>query len=48
MEDRKIDFDLVADAGEKEASKTRRKGAKGKTAHRGKDVSKGKRRKKRS
>ncbi|MCP4334785.1 MAG: ribonuclease R [Gammaproteobacteria bacterium] len=48
MEDRKIDFDLVANADEKQASKTRRKGATGKVTKRGKAVSKGKRRKKRS
>ena len=48
MEDRKIDFDLVTDANEKEASKTRRKGEKSRAAHRGKASSRGKRSKKRA
>jgi ribonuclease R len=48
MEDRKIDFDLVDNADKKQASKTRRKGRKGKTGHKGKAVPRGKKAKSRS
>jgi ribonuclease R len=48
MEDRKIDFDLVGSADEKQVSKTRRKGKKGKTGHRRKAASRGKKGSKRS
>ena len=48
MEDRKIDFDLVGNADEKEVTKTRRKGKKGKTGHRRKAAGKGKKGSKRS
>ncbi len=48
MEDRKIDFDLVGSADEKQVSKTRRKSRKSKAGHKGKAVGKGARAKKRS
>jgi len=48
MEDRKIDFDLVGNADEKQAAKTRRKGKKRKTGHRGKAANRGKKAKNRS
>jgi ribonuclease R len=48
MEDRKIDFDLVSGADEKQASKTRRKGKKGISAGKTRTTSRGKRAKKRS
>jgi ribonuclease R len=48
MEDRKIDFDLVGNADEKPAAKTRRKGRKGKTGHKGKVGNRGKKGKNRS